>query len=153
MRNLIHYTKPADLFDWNSLLDSFFNEQPLWNTSSPAVDIREDEKEYRMEVEIPGLSEKDIELKVEENLLTLSTRKEEKNEEKGSPDKHRNSYLLRERKNHEFRRSFVLPEDVEREGITAAFKNGLLNITLPKKEKARPKMIEVKVSEANKANK
>jgi HSP20 family molecular chaperone IbpA len=147
MRNLIHYTKPADLFDWNSMLDNFFTEQPLWNTSSPAVDIREDEKGYRMEVEIPGLSEKDIELKVEENLLTLSTRKEEKKEEKG------NGYLLRERKNREFRRSFVLPEDVEREGITAAFKNGLLNIILPKKEKARPKMIEVKVSEANKANK
>ncbi len=147
MRNLIHYTKPADLFNWDNMLDSFFNDQPLWNTSSPAVDIREDEKEYRMEVEIPGLSEKDIELKVEENLLTLSTRKKEKKEEKG------NGYLLRERKNREFRRSFVLPEDVEREGITAAFKNGLVNITLPKKEKAKPKMIEVKVSQANKANK
>jgi len=147
MRNLIHYTKPADLFDWNSMLDNFFIEQPLWNTSSPSVDIREEDKDYRMEVEIPGLSEKDIELKVKENLLTLSTRKEEKKEEKG------NGYLLRERKNREFRRSFVLQEDVEREGITASFKNGLLNITLPKKEKARPKMIEVKVSEANKANK
>ncbi|MBA7541059.1 Small heat shock protein IbpA [subsurface metagenome] len=144
MRNLIHYTKPADLFEWNSMLDNFFNEQPLRNTSSPAVDIREDEKEYRMEVEIPGLSEKDIELKIEENLLTLSTGKEEKKEEKG------NGYLLRERRNRKFRRSFVLPKDVEREGITAAFKNGLLNITLPKKEKARPKMIEVKVSKANK---
>ena len=147
MRNLIHYTKPADLFDWNSMLDNFFIEQPLWNTSSPAVDIREDEKEYRMEVEIPGLSEKDIELKVEENLLTLSTRKEEKKEEKG------NGYLLRERKNRGFHRSFVLPEEVEREAITADFKNGLLNITLTKKEKAKPKMIEVKVSEAKKANK
>lgn len=140
MRNLIHYTKPADLFDWNSMLDNFFNDQPIWNTSSPAVDIHEDEEGYRMEVEIPGLSEKDIDLKVEENLLTLSTRKEEKKEEKS------NAYLLRERKNREFRRSFVLPEDVEREGITAAFKNGLLTITLPKKEKARPKMIEVKVT-------
>jgi len=140
MRNLIHCTKPADLFDWNSMLDNFFTEQPLWNTSSPVVDIREDDKGYRMEVEIPGLSEKDIELKVEESLLTLSTRKEEKKEEKG------NGYLLRERKNREFHRSFVLPEDVEREGIAAAFKNGLLNIALPKKEKARPKMIEVKVT-------
>lgn len=144
MKSLIHYTKPADLFDWNSMLDNFIYDQPLCNTSSPVVDIREDEKGYQMEVEIPGLSEKDIELKVEENLLTLSTRKVEKKEEKS------NGYLLRERRNREFRRSFVLPEDVEREGITADFKNGLLNISLPKKEKARPKMIEVKVSKANK---
>ncbi|MQY76609.1 MAG: Hsp20 family protein [Spirochaeta sp.] len=140
MRNLVHYTKPADLFDWNSMLDTFFSEQPVWNTSSPAVDIQEDENGYRMEVEIPGLSEKDIELKVEENLITLSTRKEEKKEEKS------NGYLLRERKNREFCRSFVLPEDVERESIKAAFKNGLLNVTLPKKEKAKPKLIEVKVT-------
>ena len=80
--NLIKY-KPnkLDFFDWDNLLDRFFDE-PLFSTNLPAVDLKEEKDRYLMEVELPGLTEKDIELKVEGNLLTLSSKKEEKRDEK-----------------------------------------------------------------------
>ena len=140
MNGLIHYTRPAELFDWSRLIDNFFDDAPAWETSRPAVDVRETEKEYSMEIELPGLSEKDIEVKIEENLLTLASKKEEKKEEK------KQGYLVRERRRAEFKRSFVLPEEINREKIKAEFKNGLLTVTLPKTPKAQPKLIDVQVN-------
>lgn len=137
MRGLIQYTRPLSLFDWNSTLDSFFDDTPFWKTKTPAVDVREKEGEYLMEVEIPGLTEKDIELEVEENLLTLSSKKEEEKEKK------ENGYLIRERSLSEFTRSFVLPKEVNRDKIKAEFKNGLLTVSLPKTPKTKPKLIDV----------
>jgi len=139
MNGLIHYTRPNELFDWNRLLDSFFEDVPVWNTRTPAVDVREEENRYLMEVELPGLTEKDIELKVEDNILTLSSKKEESKEEK------KNGYLLHERRQAEFCRTFVLPQNAEREKINAEFKNGMLNVDIPKKPEAQPRKIEVKV--------
>ena len=82
MRGLIRYTRPNNLFDWDGLLDNFFTDTPVWNTRTPAVDVREAEDEYLMEAELPGLTDKDIELNVEDNILTLSSKKEESKEEK-----------------------------------------------------------------------
>jgi len=138
MRGLIRYTRPNDLFDWNGLLDNFFTDTPVWNTRTPAVDVREQENEYLMEAELPGLAEKDIELNMEDNILTLSSKKEESKEEK------KNGYLIRERRNYEFARTFVLPKDVDREKIKAEFKNGLLVVSIPKKPEAKPRKIDVK---------
>jgi HSP20 family protein len=140
MNGLIRYSKPAELFDWSRLIDNFFDDVPAWETRRPAVDVQETEKEYRMEVELPGLTEKDIEVKVEENLLTLSSKKEDRKEEQ------KKGYLIRERRRAEFKRSFVLPEEISREKIKAEFKNGLLTVTLPKTPKAQPKLIDVKVN-------
>jgi HSP20 family protein len=84
------------------------------------------------------MTEKDIEVKVEENLLTVSAKKEADKEEK------KNGYVLRERKSSSFSRSFVLPKEVNRDAIKAEFKNGLLTLTMEKTPKAQPKMIEVK---------
>ncbi len=138
MRGLVRYTKPSGLFDWNGLLDSFFEDTPAWNTNCPAVDVREQDDGYRMEVELPGLSDQDIELKVEDNILTLSSRKDEKKEDKGD------GYLIRERRKLEFARTFVLPSDSERDKIGAEFKNGLLVVSIPKKPEAKPRKIDVK---------
>jgi HSP20 family protein len=140
MNGLIRYSRPAELFDWNRLIDNFFDDVPAWETRRPAVDVRENEKAYQMEVELPGLTEKDIEVKVEENLLTLSSKKDEKREEK------QKDYLIRERRHTEFKRSFVLPEEISRDKIKAEFKNGLLTVMLPKIPKAQPKLIDVKVN-------
>jgi HSP20 family protein len=139
MNGLIRYTRPADLFDWNRMLDNFFDE-PVWNTQTPAVDVKEEEKRYVMEVELPGLTDKDIELKVEDSILTLSSKKEESKEEK------KNGYLLRERRSAEFCRTFVLPQDAERAEVKAEFKNGLLLVDIPKKPEAQPRKIDVKVN-------
>jgi HSP20 family protein len=138
MRGLIRYTRPNDLFDWNGLLNDFFTDTPVWNTTRPAVDVREKDEEYLMEVELPGLTDKDVELNVEDNILTLSSKKEESKEEK------KNGYLIRERRNREFARTFVLPSDVDREKIKAEFKNGLLMVSIPKKPEAKPRKIDVK---------
>jgi HSP20 family protein len=138
MKGLIRYTRPSDLFDWDGLLDNFFTDMPVWNARTPAVDVREAEDEYLMEVELPGLTDKDIELNVEDNILTLSSKKEQEKEEK------KNGYLIRERRKHEFARTFVLPKDVERDKIKAEFKNGLLVVNIPKKPEAKPRKIDVK---------
>lgn len=138
MNGLIRYTRPTELFDWNRMLDSFFDDAPVWTTRVPAVDVKEEEKRYLMEVELPGLTEKDIELKVEDNILTLSSKKEESKEEK------KNGYLLRERQSSEFCRTFVLPKDANHAEINAEFKNGLLVVNVPKKPEAQPRKIDVK---------
>ena len=139
MARLMTY-RPTDLWNWDSVLDRFFDDSPLDLGRSPAVDVREGEKEYTMEVELPGLTEKDLEVNVENNLLTLSSKKEEDRKEE------KKNYLVRERRSFEFKRSFSLPEDVQRDGINAEFKNGLLTLTLPKSPEAQPRKIEVKKS-------
>ena len=140
MRGLIRYTRPNELFDWNRMLDNFFEDTPVWNTRTPAVDVRESEDGYAMEAELPGLTDKDIDLKIEDNILTLSSRKDESKEE----DK--DGYLIRERRSAEFCRTFVLPKDVDREKIKAEFKNGLLVVSIPKAAEAKPRKIDVKVN-------
>lgn len=140
MNGLIRYTRPTELFDWNRMLDSFFDDAPVWNTQTPAVDVKEEEKRYLMEVELPGLTDKDIELKVEDNILTLSSKKEESKEQK------KDGYLLRERRSAEFCRTFVLPQDADRAEVKAEFKNGLLVVDIPKKPEAQPRKIDVKVN-------
>jgi len=138
MRGLIRYTRPNNPFDWNGLLDDCFTDTPVWKARTPAVDVRETEDEYLMEAELPGLSDNDIELNVEDNILTLSSKKEESTEEK------KDGYLIRERRNHEFARTFVLPKDADREKIKGEFKNGLLVVSIPKKPEAKPRKIDVK---------
>jgi len=140
MKGLIQYNRPADVVNWDGLLDRFFDDTPLWASRSPAVDVRENEDGYLMEAELPGLSEKDVELKVEDNILTLSSKKEEGKEEQ------KDGYLIRERCRTEFARTFVLPKDVDRENIKAEFKNGLLNVSIPKAPEAKPRRIDVKVN-------
>jgi len=140
MRGLVRYTRPNELFDWDRMLGNFFEGTPVWNTRTPAVDVRESEDGYLMEAEIPGLSDKDIDLKIEDNILTLSSRKEESKEDST------NGYLIRERRSAEFCRTFVLPKDVDRDKIKAEFKNGLLVVSIPKAAEAKPRKIAVKVN-------
>jgi HSP20 family protein len=140
--NLIRYNPNSlDLLDNASRwFDDFFAMPTLGRTAVPAVDVRETDAEYLMEVELPGLTEKDVEVKLDNTLLTISSNKDEKREEK------KNGYVLRERKSAQFSRSFVLPEGVDREKIAAEFKNGVLQLTFPKVPAAKPKTIEVKAS-------
>lgn len=124
---------------WNRFFDPFFDDIPVAKRTSPSIDIDENDNRYSLEVELPGLTEKDVEVKVEGNLLTLSSKKIEEKEEK------KKDYVLKERRSYNFSRSFVLPENVEPDKISAEFKNGLLLIDVPKAEKAKPKLLEIKV--------
>ena len=136
--NLVRY-RPTnlDLFDFDRLYDRHFS-RPTWNRRVPAVDVREDESGYQLEVELPGLSDKDISVSVDDNLLTISSKQEEKKEEA------KDGYIMKERKSGTFSRSFVLPKGVDRDKIDGNFKDGVLVVTVPKGAEAKPRKIEVK---------
>ena len=140
--NLVRYNPNSlGLLDnVSSWIDDFFTPPTFGRNTVPAVDVRETDSEFLMEMELPGLTEKDVEVKLENTLLTISSTKDEKKEQK------KDGYVMRERKSAHFSRSFVLPEDVDREKIAAEFKNGVLQLTFPKVPAAKPKTIEVKAS-------
>ena len=120
---------------------------PLWGrektwSTAPAVDVVESENAYEIKAEMPGMDEKNIEVKVANGNLTIKGEKQEEKEEK------KKDYYLHERKFGSFERSFSIPEGVDTDKIEAAFKNGVLNVTLPKKPEAQKpaKNIEVKAA-------
>jgi len=122
-------------------LGSMFADRGV-TVSSPAVDIGEDETGYRLTAELPGMDEKQIEVVLSGDTLTLQGEKRSEKEEKQA-----NSYLS-ERSYGMFQRSFSLPENVDRDKIMANFANGVLTITIPKSAKAiaQQKKIEVKAA-------
>jgi HSP20 family protein len=110
---------------------------------SPAVDISEDDAGYKVTAELPGMTEKEIEIAVSDGMLTV---KGEKRQEKEQKDK--NLYLS-ERSYGSFQRSFAVPDNVDRDKIAADFGKGVLTITMPKTAKAveQQKKIEVKAAD------
>ena len=129
--------RTLDLFNWDRVFDRYFGDFDH-SAGWPAVDVREDDDNYLVEVELPGLSEKDVEVKVENGVLTIASRKDESREEKDE------GYIRKERRHYSFSRSFSLPDNVDGEKITANFKNGLLDVAVPKAPAAKPNLIEVK---------
>jgi len=131
---------------WQPLSPSMFAAEPLWRheltwgAAAPAVDVAESEKAYEITAELPGMDEKNIEVKVGDDSLTIKGEKQEEKEEK------KKDYYLHERHFGSFERSFGLPEGVDTSKIEAAFKKGVLTVTLPKKPEAQKpaKKIEVK---------
>jgi len=105
-----------------------------WN---PSVDIYENKDHIVLEAELPGMKREDFELSVENNVITLrGERQFEKNEDS-------DNYHRVERSYGSFTRSFTLPQTVSAEGATAEYKNGVLRVTLPKREEAKARRIEI----------
>jgi HSP20 family protein len=104
----------------------------------PSVDIREEDSRYVLEANLPGLTDKDIDVKVEDNLLTLSSRRD--------PDvtDRTGRYLVRERGGSFLERSFILPKDADKDKIEAHFKNGVLTLSIGRSEELKPRLIDVK---------
>lgn len=107
---------------------------------APAVDISEDDREYLVKAELPDLKKEEVKVTVENGELAISGERKQDKEEKGR------KFHRIERSYGSFLRSFTLPEGVSGDKVTAEFKNGLLEIHLPKDEKAKPKSVEVKVA-------
>lgn len=105
----------------------------------PAVSVQESPEELLLVAELPGLSEADIELEVENNVLTLRGEKTEVRSEEG--EGHR--IHIQERRHGRFTRRFTLPRSVSTEGISADFDNGLLSVRMPKMAEARSRRIEI----------
>src|SRR3989337_75350 len=106
----------------------------------PAVDIYETNDSFVVSADLPGLNKDEIQIDLKDNTLTLKG--EKKFEEKVSKD----NYIRVERAYGSFVRSFTLPQNVDPEKIKAEYKEGVLEITIPKKEEAKPKQIKVELS-------
>jgi HSP20 family protein len=104
----------------------------------PDTDVIEEENEIRVVCELPGMKTEEVELSLENNVLTISGEKTEKREQ-GAGE----TYHLSERRWGRFSRSFVLPREVDQERIEASFENGVLTVTIPKSEKARRRKIAI----------
>jgi HSP20 family protein len=111
----------------------------------PKVDVKEEKGAYSMQMDLPGLTEKDVNVELDHNVLTVSSRHEETKEEKSDKDTRKDDekWLIRERRVSEFCRRFTLPDDVNGEDIAASFKNGVLTVTIPRKALAAPKRIAI----------
>jgi HSP20 family protein len=120
-----------DIWDLRNVFNDFLNE-PFFTgfagTANPIrADIKENEKEYVVDAELPGVKKEDIKLDLRDDVLTISVEHNEQvNEE-------RENYIRRERRVGSFSRSFVV-ENVRNEAVTAKYNNGILTITLPKEE-------------------
>ncbi|MBR1638199.1 MAG: Hsp20/alpha crystallin family protein [Treponema sp.] len=136
---------------FNSLFDDVFggsNAAPavLCRTgfTAPKVDVIEEDNAYTLEMELPGRTENDINIELDHDNLTIASKTEEEKEEKESKkDKKNKKYLLQERRTTSFTRRFSLPQDIDSDSIAASFKNGILTVTMKKKELAAPKQIAV----------
>jgi HSP20 family protein len=107
------------------------------STFVPAVDIYEDEHNIVLTAEVPGVEEKDLDISLENGVLTISGERKMENEEK------ENNFHRIERSYGRFTRSFTLPPTVDENNVKAEFNNGLLKITLAKREEAKPKQIKI----------
>ena len=126
---------------------SFFDIEPAWRTQSvmtamPAVDVTETDKAFEIIAELPGMDEKNIEVKVADDVLTIKGEKREEKEEKNK------DHYVSERSFGSFQRSFQVPSGVDTDKIDASFKNGVLTVTLPKSTEAQKaeKKIAVKAA-------
>lgn len=128
-------------FSANDLFNDYFNTRAcgtkLSTTIQPAVDIHEDEQAWYLDAELPGLAKEDIKVNVENHVLTIE------GEKRSSDEKKEKGIHKLERRYGTFSRSFTLPETANTDKVSAGFKNGLLTLTIQKKEAAKPKEIKV----------
>lgn len=140
---LIKYSQPGrDIFGkrFSDIMDEFFNDAVATrrDTFTPSIDISETEKQFVIDVEVPGVDKKDIELSIENNTLTISgERKFEKKEDNKQYHRVESHYGT-------FSRTFSLPDNVNTESIHASYNNGILSITVDKSEQQMKKQINIK---------
>jgi HSP20 family protein len=128
----------------NRLFRESFNQagqdEALTNSSfAPAVDVYEDEHTVTLKIEVPGIDEKDIDVRLENNTLTVHGERKIEKEEKEE------NYRRVERHYGSFTRTFTLPTTVDSEKVSATYDKGVLKIALPKKAEAKPKQIKVNI--------
>ncbi len=137
-KRVLFPTYNDDFFGRNSL-SSFFSDGADY--SVPAVNIKENEKNFEIEVAAPGLSKADFKINMEKNVLTVSS------EKKVNKEAEQDNFMKKEFCYNSFSRSFSIPETVDTEKIKASHENGILKIELPKQEEAKLKhKHEIKIS-------
>ena len=134
MLPMLRFTRPALLAN-DFLRNNFFGDllDNDSNLSTPAVNIAENGESYSIEVAAPGLAKNDFKINLDHNVLTISSAREDRKEEKEG------KYTRQEFSYSSFSRSFTLPESVDAEKISASHKDGILYINIPKREEAKVK--------------
>jgi HSP20 family protein len=143
--NLIKYKKDHDLF--NDTFRSFFNQpffslrDETFNNSNftPRVRISEDKDNFYLNIEMPGIPKDDVKISLENNTLTISGTKKAQNKSEDT------NLVMNEIYYGEFCRSFNISDEIRKDAIDAEFKDGLLTVTMPKVEEAKPMVKEIKV--------
>ncbi|MCL4325777.1 MAG: Hsp20/alpha crystallin family protein [Candidatus Thermoplasmatota archaeon] len=122
---------------YNSRFPLLFDELPH---TTPLSDIIENDKQYQIEVEMPGIKKEDIEINLSQNTIEISanTKKENREDKNGKT-------ILKERLETTYHRFFELPEDIIPDDAKATFENGILTITLPKTESSKTPRIKLKI--------
>ena len=125
----------------NSVFNHDWNLEPMQSTKwNPAVDVKETDNSFLISADIPGLTKKDINIEVSDDVLSITGERTEDNVEDSD------LYHYRERSKGAFTRSFHLPESVDEKKISANFKDGILSIELPKTKVIEPKSRKIKIS-------
>ena len=135
------YPSLFDRFFENDLLDWSNRNFSTTNTTLPSVNIKEGNENFEVEVAAPGLNKEDFKIEMNNDLLTISSEKKEENEVKENE-----CYTCREFSYQSFSRSFTLPHIADGDKVIAKYENGILKVTIPKKEEAKTKlsrMIEI----------
>lgn len=120
-----------DLFDWSNKNFS------LTNTTLPSVNILEDDNSYEVEMAAPSLNKDDFKIELNNDVLTISSEKQTENETKEGQ-----RYTRKEFSYQSFSRSFTLPDSVDSDKIKAKYENGILKVTIPKREDAKPRPVK-----------
>lgn len=125
--------------DFQRIVRTFLGDADatLDGTFSPALDVEEDTEGFTLHVELPGVAADNVDVSIEENVLTVSGKRD------FYDDKSTDTFRRVERRFGTFHRAVRLPDRVDPEGIKAAFKDGLLTISVPKAESAKPRRIQV----------
>lgn len=147
--SLVRWSPARELWNVQSEFDRFLNrflERDASETSyrlgawEPAVDISETDEEYQIHADLPGLSKDEVKINYEDGVITIRGEKKQEKEEK------KKNYHRTERSYGLFERSFRLPNRVEIGKVEAKFKDGVLELRLPKAEEAKPKEIPIRIS-------
>jgi HSP20 family protein len=139
--SLSHFDPLANIRLFEDAFTRFLSEPQSNRPWSPAVDIYETENDLVLKADLPDVDLKDIDVRVENQTLTISGARQFEKQE-GNKGYHRI-----ERNYGNFQRSFAVPNTFDTEKIGASFKNGVLSVTLPKKEAAKPRTVKVEVQQ------
>src|SRR5579871_6470109 len=139
--SLSHYDPLTNLRVFEDAFTRFLSEPTTNRPWTPAVDIYETENELVLKADIPDVSQKDIDVRVENQTLTIA------GERKFEPEESKKGYHRIERSYGNFVRSFAVPSTFDTDKISAEFHNGVLTVKLPKKEAAKPRQVKVEVKQ------
>jgi len=139
--SLTHYDPLASLRQFEDAFTRFFNEPQSNRPWSPSVDIYETENELVLKADLPDVELKDIDVRVENQTLTLAGERKFEKKDAGK------GYHRIERSYGNFVRSFAVPSAFDTDQINASYRNGVLTVTLPKKEAAKPRQVKVEVKQ------